>query len=101
MKTCDCWQVKTRVGDNGRRPASRLRRGGEIAGYAVPGVLLVLMPKCPACVAAYVALFSGVGISLSTATHLRTLLVMLCMASLAFVAARRVRCFIARGASRH
>src|ERR1700720_2707599 len=92
-----CCQIKTRAGDNARRPASRLRRGGEIAGWIVPTATLALVPKCPACVAAYVALATGIGISLPTATHLRAMLVALCVASLVFIAARRLRSLIARG----
>src|ERR1043166_5036794 len=81
-----------------RRPGLRWRRCGEIAGWIVPGAALALLPKCPACVVAYVAIATGLGISVSTAAHLRTLLVMLCMASLVFVAARRLRRFVASGA---
>ncbi len=94
-----CCQTATRDRDNARRPASRLRRGGEIASWIVPSATLALVPKCPACVAAYVALATGIGISLPTATHLRAMLVALCVASLVFIAARRLRSLIARGVS--
>jgi Flp pilus assembly protein TadB len=94
-------QIETRGSDNARRPSSQLRRSGEIAGWIVPSATLALLPKCPACVVAYVALATGIGISVSTATYLHMLLVMLCVASLVFIAARRLRRFIARGVSPH
>ena len=99
MNARHCCQIKTRAGDNARRPASRLRRGGEIAGWIVPTAILALLPKCPACVAAYVALATGIGISLPTATYLRAILVVLCVASLVFITAKRLRSLIARGVS--
>jgi len=93
VNTHHCCEIKTRAGDNGRRPAPglRLRRGGEIAGWIVPSVTLALLPKCPLCVAAYVAVATGIGISLPVATHLRAMLVVMCVASLVFIAARRLR----------
>jgi Flp pilus assembly protein TadB len=97
---CCHQMIETRAGDDhGGRPASpgRLRHGGEIAGWIVPSVTLALIPKCPACVAAYVAVATGIGISLPTAMYLRAMLVVVCVAALAFVAARRLRRFGAGG----
>ena len=70
MNARHCCQIKTQTGDNAHRPAARLRRVGEIAGWFVSTVTLALLPKCPACLAAYVALATGIGISLPTATLL-------------------------------
>jgi hypothetical protein len=47
-------------------------RLGGLAGWLGSAAGLALMPKCPACIAAYMALGTGVGISLSAAAHLRT-----------------------------
>jgi hypothetical protein len=64
-------------------------RGAEIAGWIVPGATLALLPKCPACVAAYIALATGLGISFSMAAYIRTSLVIVSLSVLVFVAARR------------
>jgi hypothetical protein len=86
-----CCEIRMRAGDNPRRLAWRLRRGGELAGWIVPSATLALLPKCPACVVAYVALATGIGISLPIATYLRAMLVLFSVALLVFVAARRLR----------
>ena len=55
-------------------PAAATTMGRRMLGL-IPGVLsgaaLALVPKCPACVAAYVAAATGLGISLSVASYLR------------------------------
>lgn len=77
-----------------RRPCCKYvllprKRAAGIAGWLMPGLLLVLMPKCPACFAAYIALVSGIGLSLPVAAGVRMTLVMLCVASLVFLVSRR------------
>ncbi|HUB25963.1 MAG TPA: hypothetical protein VL992_11085 [Tepidisphaeraceae bacterium] len=57
----------------------------------MPAAILALMPKCPLCVAAYIALFAGVGVSVSTARWIQILMLILCIASLGFLSLRYVR----------
>ena len=73
---------------------SRWRRSGRIVGWIVPSATLILMPKCPACLVMYVALFSGVGISVASAAGLRTSLLILCVAALLGLALRRLYLYV-------
>jgi len=57
----------------------------------MPSAVLVLMPKCPACVVAYVAIVTGAGISVSMAAQLRVVVLVLCVVTLVWVAVRLVR----------
>ena len=90
MKTRHCCQFATWDSANTPPPVSGWRRGGEIAGWIVPSATLVLLPKCPVCVAMYVALFSGVGISVAKAARLREALLVLCVAALLGLALKRL-----------
>jgi hypothetical protein len=67
------------------------RRSGEIAGWIIPGTILALLPKCPVCVAAYVALWTGIGLSVSAATRLRTSLMLVCIGAILFLVAINAR----------
>jgi len=67
------------------------RRCRDVVSSVVPAVILASLPKCPVCVAAYVAMGSGIGLSLPVAAHLRTLLVILCATSLTYFIARQIR----------
>jgi hypothetical protein len=77
----------------------RARRSRTIlnaAQWTTPGAILLLMPKCPACVAAYVALGTGVGISITAASYVRVGVMTACVAALAYLAVRHARRFVTR-----
>ena len=75
-------------------------RAIHAAAWVLPSITLALLPKCPMCVAAYVALATGLGISLPAAASLRMALMVTCMAALVFLAGRLVANAIAK-ARRH
>lgn len=92
MNAHHCCQRATVAGGNGRRRGSWLRRVREIAGLILPGTILALLPKCPMCLAAYVALGTGFTMSCSSAHLLMRALTAFCISTLAFcVASRMVR----------
>jgi hypothetical protein len=75
--------------------AARARSGPiqsflDAAGWLVPGAVFAAMPKCPACLAAYLAAASGIGISLPAADLIRSGTLGLCLVLLAFLSARQI-----------
>jgi hypothetical protein len=60
------------------------------------GALLVLLPKCPMCIAAYVALWTGASVAMPIATRLRPLLEVAFVASAVLLIVR----FVVKAAAR-
>jgi hypothetical protein len=77
-----------RTAGGGPHARSLKRRSAKAAGWTLPSVVIVMMPKCPACVAAYVAIATGAGISVSMAAHLRVMVLALCALVLLGLAAK-------------
>ena len=70
--------------------ATWTRRIAALIQWAIPVTALALMPKCPMCVAAYVVLFTGIGLSLPAAAAIRWALIALSAVSLAYLLFRAV-----------
>jgi hypothetical protein len=73
-----------------RQTPAWVRRVRQVFTWALPSTILVLVPKCPACLAAHVALWTGLGLSFSTAAYLRWSLLFFCVASLFFLIVKRL-----------
>ena len=69
-------------------PTGLLRRAWKTTQWLFPTALLVLIPKCPMCVAAYVMLFTGIGITVSTAHWIQILMWSFCVISFVYLAVR-------------
>lgn len=64
------------------------RRLAAAVQWAIPLTTLALIPKCPACIAGYVLLFTGLGLSLPAAATIRWAIITLCLATLLTLAVR-------------
>lgn len=81
----------TDAGSSARARSTRRFAGGA-ARLIVPGVAMAFIPKCPLCLAGYIALATGIGIGAPAAAALRTSLVILCGALIALAAAQALIC---------
>jgi hypothetical protein len=79
------------VAHSSARPSSWPRRIATLIKWAIPVTTLALLPKCPACVAAYALLFTGIGLSRPAATGMRWTLIALSLAALGYLLLRAVR----------
>ncbi len=72
------------------------RRISGTAGWLVPAAILAVLPKCPMCMVVYFAMFTGFGLSMATAAHIRVVIVVMCAAFLILFTARRILAFRSR-----
>ena len=72
-------------------PSSAKQRGFALAKFSLPTLILALLPKCPACFAAYIALGTGISLSVQAASLLRSTLVAICVAALVWIIAGSFR----------
>ena len=56
-----------------------------VTKWALPLTTLVVIPKCPACIAGYIFLLTGIGVSLPVAASLRAMLIALSMTGVAYL----------------
>ncbi len=76
----------------GGGPSRRLaRRLSGAAGSLLPGAMLVLLPKCPLCLAAWLTVVTGVAVPAVAAARIRGLIVVFWAAAVALAAAQVVR----------
>ena len=65
-----------------------VRRCVDLISWILPSAIVALIPKCPMCLAAYVAAWTGIGLSFSAASHLRLSLLILSAGLILFLVAR-------------
>ena len=86
--------------ESGSNATSWTRRFATLLQWALPVTTLTLMPKCPGCVAGYVLLLTGLGVSVTAASAMRWSLIAISIAALAYLAFRTARRAFA-GVTRH
>jgi hypothetical protein len=80
LKQMRCCEAEPAAG--GGLAARPWRSAGSCVGS---GALLVLLPKCPMCVAAYLAVWTGAGIATPIAGYLRFVMAGIFVLSLVFL----------------
>jgi hypothetical protein len=73
----------------GRTSGSFARRLSRAATSILPGAVLVFLPKCPLCLAAWLTVATGVGFSAAGAAWARGMLVVFWVAAVARIIWRR------------
>ena len=68
-----------------KRNGSLLGRCFSLIGLAASSLLLVLVPKCPLCLAGHLALWTGIGLSYTEAKYMRYLWIILLVGMIGFL----------------
>ena len=67
-----------------------VRRGWDIFVGALSIGIWILTPKCPICLAAHLALWTGLGLSFTAASYLRWSMLLLSGGLFAWIVAKRI-----------
>jgi hypothetical protein len=74
----------------GRAPRPLAGRRAKVTASILPAALLVLLPKCPLCLAAWLTVATGVSFSAASAGWLRDSIVLLWVGAVAMMIWRRL-----------
>lgn len=83
---CNCSNI-IRPLQTGENKQGKKKTAQRFTGYikmVIPAFVFVIIPKCPVCLAGYIAVASGIGISITTATYIRFGLIIFCVVSLSY-----------------
>ena len=72
-------------------PHGSARRLSTVTASIAPAAVLVFLPKCPLCLAGWLTVATGVGVSAAGAEWLRSGMLLLCVAALAAIVMTRIR----------
>jgi len=76
----------------GEGPLRRLaRKLFEAVAPILPGTALVLLPKCPVCLAAWLTVTTGLGVSAAAAASVRALIIVSSIAAVALAVANLLK----------
>jgi hypothetical protein len=87
-----CCSAETRPVTNGAA-----QRVGNSLCWLAPAAVLVLMPKCPLCLIAYVAAVSGIVLTVSASSFLQGFITIFCAGALTVLIWQKLRVRWGRG----
>ena len=93
MPACSCNSHKAdpeHIQASESRSKKFMQRCAEVIKMSIPAIVFAIIPKCPVCLAGYVALSTGIGLSITTATYIRIVLIILCILSITYFIIKHV-----------